>query len=272
MYVLVIGWAVLLAGVAFLPGGDATVPEHRSATQAQPIVDRAVAEAISAAGPDAAATVTAYQLRQRCEVAQLREGGDFARVARFYTSPGGERALLQRLAAKFADRYTVRGPSTNGAFRVSLAEFVVLQATATGGERGDQTEKGDTGKGSGVVRVTVSTGCRPIDEPVTTFHDAPTGQDRERLATTLRALGVTSGTWTVNQLRCDGGKIRGAEVTAAPPAATALRQLREQLPAGARLLVDQPDLVAYRTGDTSVAVHLTPRDLTIESTVDCSAG
>lgn len=267
VYALVAGWALLLAGIAFLPvaSGDATVLEHRSPVRAQPVVDRGVAAAVSAAGPDIAVAVTDYRLRQRCEIAQFREGGDFARIAYLHTAPGTEKALLQRLADSFGERHDVRGPLRDGSFSVGLAEFVTLRAAPTGGESEDRADAG-----TGVVQVTVSTGCRPIDAPVATFRAMPTTDDYAHFSPMLLALGVTTGTWATHQATCDGGTIRTVEFSTPAGDSGPLTRLAPSPSARRPAIVSRPDLVAYRDGATSVVARRTGDTVTVLSTVDCA--
>jgi hypothetical protein len=256
-------WALVLGVTGYLAArsGAPTAREQTSLAQARDRVDRALAAVATAAGPDAVAALSSYTLDAGCRITAARKGTDLSRVVRLYTAAGGERALLDRLAAALPGDFRARVPrpigSATPALRADAGGFVALRGRAAG---------------PGEVRVEAEAGCRAGSDLGTPASDpSPAAVEREPVEAVLRALAAPSPRWHAYQLPCpEGGAMRTVEadssVTASPgPLPAALKAV-----AGGAVVLSQPQRYAYRAGETAVAVRAEDGVLTVTATTSCS--
>jgi hypothetical protein len=93
------------------------------------VMDRAVADAVVAAGPEAAVAVSSVVRSAVCRINAFRQGGVFTANADLYTDPGGEDGLITVMAQRLSPAYPVRRGAAVSVVRP-------LQAGATCGRPG----------------------------------------------------------------------------------------------------------------------------------------
>ncbi|GAB3144618.1 hypothetical protein GCM10027290_23300 [Micromonospora sonneratiae] len=256
------GWAVLLLVITYVSARDdvPTVREQHDIAQASPVVERAIAALVAAAGPDVVVELSTPRLEEGCELSLVWEGATLERDVTFRTRETDDRPLLSRigLALPASYRATVR-PAT-GTFRADAGEFVAIKGGVTD---------------PGVVKLTASTGCRPSspdfavdDQPLTAL---PIDGEPARV---LAALGVTDRD-PVNRVTvpCSGnGSMHTARSVGRGALSASLdATLRPLAGADAVVLAEQPDRYAYRSGPLSVVVEAVDGEIRVTTTsVDCT--
>lgn len=255
-------WALVLGVTAYVASrsGKPTAPEQTSVAQARVGVDEALARVAGAAGAETVAALSAYQLNSGCRITTVRKGTDLSRMIQFYTAPGGERALLDRLAAALPESFRARVPRPIGsgtpALRASTADFVTLHSQVVG---------------PGEVRVEAEAGCRTgTDLGTPAFAADPAPAERATIDPVLRALGVTSPRWHAYQASClEGGAIRTveAESNATPTPSGPLSAALQAVSGDDVLVLNQPRRYAFRDGSAEVAVRLDARAVTVTATI-----
>lgn len=258
-WVLLVAWGLALTAAAFASArtGPATAREQRSVGQAQPIVDRALAEVVRAAGPSTVTELLGYDLRAGCQISSVRDGQELDRVVLFYPPVGGEAALLDRLAAGLPRGWepVVRGRASGDVtLRADAGEFV--------GVRGGVV-------GPGQVRVTAGTGCRPAAPLAPAAGSAP-ARATAVVDAVLARLGVSAAQRRTQSVACPGG---GAVTTVAADSAPGAspgplpQALRAVAPSG--VVVAEPALFGYRDGDLGVVVRVRSGVVTVSATQAC---
>lgn len=241
--------------------GPPTAREQTTLAQARDRVDQALAAVATAAGPDSVAALSPYTVDSGCRITTARTGTDLSRVIRLYTGAGGERALLDRLAAALPAGFRARVPrpigSASPALRADAGDFVALRGTATG---------------PGEVRVEAEAGCRTgSDLGTPALGPAPTAAERAPVESVLRALGASSPQWHAYQLSCSGGgTVRTVEAdgaSAVPP--RPLPAALKAVAGGAVTVLSQPQRYAYRVGATAIAVRAQDGAVTVTATTSC---
>ncbi|SDY07911.1 hypothetical protein SAMN05444365_101596 [Micromonospora pattaloongensis] len=260
---MVVVWALLLVGLGYLSArrDPPSVREQRSIGQATPVVDRATAQLLVAAGRDVVADIAGRTLDEGCRITPLRSGGVLYSELTLYTSEAGGPALLDRIAGALPGSYgaRVRHDADQGthALRADAGEFVTIRG------RVDPP---------GAVILTVSTGCRPVDVQVADLAvGRPIDEEPMRVLAALGAAGVQSGR-TVGVSCPVGSAMFTAHATGRVdgdrPFADALRPLR----AGATVVLDTPERFAYRTETRGVVVQRGDDQVRVSVTAACAAG
>jgi len=209
-------WGLLLTagGVWYSFHGRPTAREQTTIAEAGPVVDRALENAVRAAGPAAVPAVFGFDKVSDCDVTPVRGGVAYERVLWLFTPAGGEGDLLDRLAQGLPERYNAQvHAGTPPTFTADAGFFVAVRGAVAV---------------PGLVAIRAGTGCRSLGrQPAADPTTAP-GPD---------PLGV-SGEWRVHTLPCG---LR--TVAVAGPARRPLRSLPRD---GA--VVATADLYANRTG------------------------
>jgi hypothetical protein len=257
-------WAVVLGGTAYVAArsGPPTAREQTTLAQARDRVDQALAAVATAAGPDSVAALSAYTLDSGCRITTARGGTDLSRVIRLYTAAGGERALLDRLAAALPAGFQARVPrpvgSASPALRADAGDFVALRGRAAG---------------PGEVRVEAEAGCRTGGDLGTpALGSAPTAAQRAPVEPVLRALGASSPRWHAYQVPCPGGgEVRTVEADSATAASPGpLPAALKAVAGGAVVVLSQPQRYAYRVDATAMAVRVQDGAVTVTATTSCA--
>lgn len=255
-------WALLLAALTWLSvrQDPPTVREQRTLAQARPVVDRTVGELVAAAGPDALVELVPPAERRGCRVTPFEDGGSLERAVHVRLAGEKPRTVLDRIAEALPDDYraTVLLTRDGEQLRADAGEFVSVR----GAEAGDD-----------VVRLTVTTGCRPLGS---TTDPAPvSGADAETDAAhaALRALGRTpDGQPELVGAPCPGGgTARTAWATGSPTGSTTPTSPAAALAplASGPAVVDIPGWYAYRVGPVGVQVDLTADPPSVSASTGC---
>jgi hypothetical protein len=246
---------VLGAGVWSTSHEAPSAREQTTIAQALPVVDTAIADAVTAAGTtDTVAAISGYtRLDGACRVTSVRTGARYERAVLVYTAPGTEPAVLDRIAAGLPAGYRARvrhvGPVST--LDADAGTFVAVSGAITA---------------PGVVRISADTGCRPQDGPVTETAPSTVDADRAAVTAVFAALGVTPQDWQVHQVPCrGGGTLWTVEATAPATAGIDLRGALRQAPA----VVARSDVYAYRSGPVGVAVRGSGGLLDVSATTGC---
>ena len=246
----------MVAAVIYSLHGRPTVREQTSVGNARPVVDAAVADVVSAAGPGPVVAVSGFASVGSCRITAARSGASFGRTVDVYTAPGGEPALLRRIVAGLPARYHAKVTGAATGLYADAGDYVALVGTVPA---------------PGQVQVRALTGCRDpagsdVSEPVTAAGSAAFGAVSavfDRLA--LRA-GVPRD---VAVLTCAGGgqlrAVQAAGGSVASPLGSALAGL------SSNPVASGPTTYVYRTGDVDVVARRTPQGVTVTATTRCPA-
>ncbi|GII21377.1 hypothetical protein Pme01_09740 [Planosporangium mesophilum] len=246
-------WAVLVTGLALYAAhrGGSTVRTQTSVSQALPTVDRAVAEAVTAAAPaGAVAQVGGYhEVSGRCTVTAVRNGARYERVAHLYVPAGQEGALLDRIRAALPGDYDAQVRDRR--LTADAGDFVALKGSV---------------EGAGEVRISADTGCRPLTAPV---REASEAADRRPVEAVLATLKVGGAAWQTHRVPCaQGGYVR--TVQADGPAGSGPASLVDALRATAPdAVVARPELYAYRSGPVGIVARTRNGAVTVTATTGC---
>jgi hypothetical protein len=232
----VIAVAVLVvAGLVI--ADDLRTPKAPTVATVTPSLDRSIAAVVNAAGDTAAVTVTELVPTTSCD-----GGSIYTVTANLYTDPGGEAALIDRIAASIPPGEAPHRSAALGGGAASLyaslgggAQLQVLQLDA------------------GWVQATAKSGCRsapPSAPPAAADNGAAAA-----LTQALSALGTTPTTFRTDTVACPGGEI----VTVSTPSATLdLTGVKARLdklpPTGATVFSSSSDRIAWRVGNVSTVI------------------
>jgi hypothetical protein len=248
---LLVVWAVALGAMVIYEAkhGRPTVREQTDTHHAQAYVDRAITDALAAAGPDPVAAISGYRLIDNCHVTAVRRGSVYARDLRLYTAPCGEQALLVSIGNRLPARYKATTQSYGAIVKLlaDAGDFVRLRGSMTG---------------PGEVTLVADTGCRP-EGARPAAEPAPAPADRAAAESLLRTLGVQATTAAVHQVGC----IRTVELTGPETSATPLD--RALATAGTKPVVATETLFAARSSGEDLAVQASGGVLTATGTVTC---
>lgn len=257
---VVVFWALLLAALAYLSvrHGEPTVREQRSIGEASSVVARAVGHLIAAAGGDVVTDVAGDTLDEGCRITPIRSGGTLTNEITFYTAEAGGPALLDRIAASLPRSYDaqVRHSPDGGShsLRGDAGEFVSV--------------RGRVGA-PGVVTLTVSTGCRPVDVAIADLLPGrPINEEPQRVLTALDASGIELGRTVGAACPAGGGTVTAhatGQVGTPTPFADGLRSIT----AGATVVLDTPQRYVYRTPDRGVVVQRGDDQVRVSVTIPC---
>jgi hypothetical protein len=254
--------AGVVVALAAATGG--TAAWWRWDTQRQPRVEdvaadmnTAVADAVVAAGPEAAAAVSAVVAAAECELGPLRTGSVFTGKADLYTDPGAEDTLITTIEQNLPDRYAVRrGPAVAGV-RPLHAD---LGAVSLSVRR----------LSPGWLAVTARSRCslaEPVPPAVSTAPDATA------VTGLLATLGTRPAGVTEQRLRCRAGDIVTVSAVSEPTGADDLTgRLAAAVPAGARRFAARDaNRITYRDGSASVVIAASDDGaaITVQHTTTC---
>jgi hypothetical protein len=189
-------WALvlLLGGVWYAWHGRPSVREQTTIGQATATVDRAIGQVIGAAGTGVVPAITGYDRLASCEITPVRAGARYDREVFLAAAAGTEPGLLDRIAAGLPASYrpVAVHPSTGGP-----------QAQRLSADAGDYVEITGSIDRSGLIRVSASTGCRPLGHPgAADPTGTPSAADRAPVDPVLDALGITAPHWSTHRLAC----------------------------------------------------------------------
>jgi hypothetical protein len=250
-------WAGLLVVAALWAiwhGQTATDREQTTIGAAKQTVDGAIARVVSAGNDGTAvAEISDFTDLGDCRLSLTRRGVRHERSVEYFTAPGAEQALLERIATGLPPAYHAR--VIRGALpRISAdaGGFVAL----TGGV-----------VGPGHVRMVADTGCRQRGGDLT---ELPGTADRAPVQAALTALGVGAAQWDTLALACpDGGQVTVVRASAAQPmSAQVLPTALADVSAGQGIAVG-PELYAFHRGGVGVLVSSRAGSLTVSSTGSC---
>lgn len=259
---LVAAWSVLLLGLAFgAYGGDATVAEQRDIAAARGAVDRTTADLVRAAGQHVAVQISEYDFVADCRISLVRGGVQYRRLVRLLTTPGAESELVELIGRQLPDDYRASAYESGGRHQLSATgdEFVSVTATT----------------GHGLLQVTLNTGCRPVDGPVTTLRSPPTRTEMTRVDEVLDLFGVRrqearNPRWRTETIECGPGSLRTVEFSTGSMPDRPLGDLADLAPPDATILVREARQLAYRQGALSVVATTTNGLLRVTTSVlDC---
>lgn len=251
----VIWMVVLVAGAVFYAfRGAPTVREQTTISSSRPVVDRAVADAVTAAGSGPVIAMSGFNRVRSCSITPVRPGLDYERTVTFYTAPGTEPALLSTIGEGMPARYRARvGTAAIGYLYADAGDYVAVTGTMTA---------------PGQVLVRAITGCRPLGRPIT----APTAPANVPPSVTdvLTALDVQASSTVETVVGCGTGRGVMRTVTAAVPPGRVSGPLGEAL---AKLstspVASGQSLFAYRAGATDVVVRQDASGMSVAATTRC---
>jgi hypothetical protein len=251
------GWALLLVGLAAYDN-EASVRDQRPIGTALPVVDRVAGELFAAAGPQRVAEVLPMGRPRGCRVTPVRDGVTVEREVRVHVRPGDGPGLLDAVRAALPAAYRAsvwhRPDGTEHVLSADAGDFVAVA--------GEVLAEG------ALVRLTASSGCRPLDGPVPA--DAGSTGPGPQLVEVAQRLGVpvpTAATWA--ELTCPGGtRVRSFVAETGPSPADLGGALRGQL-AGATVARAEPRAYAYRRGAVSIVVTARDDRVRLSTTTGC---
>ena len=254
-------WFVLLVAVAVDSAGRdrATVPDQLDIASALPDVDRATGAVSAAADGAGRVLVIGAVVMQDCDVTPVRAGADAARDVTVHVRAGEAPTTLDAIAAALPASYGARVSHSRGGTRHELSadagEFVAVHGTVD--------------DGGTVLTLRSSTGCRPLGAGATT-PVVPAGATPAPLAVALKALQLTGqDPATIREVGCpSGGRARTVSVNGQPAPPDLGRALRA-VTAGAVVIEEAADRLAYRAGDTSVVVTSESDRVAVTATTGC---
>lgn len=261
---VVAGWAVLLFVLAYISfrTDEPTVREQRGMAEAVPLVSQVVGELVAAGGDETVAQLTPGSYQTGCRITPIRSGATLKRGVIFRAPEADAPALLDQIADRLPPAYLAGTRHSEGgtvhALRADAGEFVGITGGVTG---------------PGVITLTVTTGCRPVD-----IDYDPTARVVYQLAVDegpgrlLRGLGVTEpGPAERESAPCPGGGWVHTVRAAGPGTLdTALADaLARWRPVGAIVVTDTPDRYAYRSGSTGVEVRTQDGEIRATVTTGC---
>jgi len=257
-------WAVVVIAAALCAvwTGGTTLRAQTMIAQALPTVDTAVADLVTAGdGPTAVAAIGGYtRTDDDCRITLIRHGQRYEREVRFFTTPGTEDALLDRIVAGLPARY-----------RAQLNHR--LAGTPLSADAGNYVSIVGGTVAPGQVRLVADTGCRPSAGAV---PGAEPAQGVGPAQAVLSVLGLPQAQWRGYRVPCAGG---GAvwTIEAEGPAGSAPNSLVEALhaaPPGVlgdpAPVVARPELYAYRSGATGIAVRARNGAVLVTATTGCA--
>ncbi len=252
--------ALAIGGSWYALHGKPSVREQTTIGQAQPVVDRAIVDVVTAAGGGPVVAVTGFDRIKTCKITPVRSGAEFRRVVDLYTSPGTESAILHMVSSGLPARYHAQTGSSGK---------LTLDADA-----GDYVAVDGSVPAPGRVRIEAATGCRPGSAATVGEPSPPAGSTPVvAIAPVLGALGRPAASYaTVADLACpSGGSLRSVAATLPPGSApasldTTLRALAATPAQASRTTY------AFRSGavDIVTVTDARSRAVTVTATTRCS--
>jgi hypothetical protein len=259
-------WVLVIAGLAYYSyrTDDPTVRDQRSLQQAAPVAEAAFGAVLARAaagpgngGPRPVISFESPRIVRGCRVTSARDGAELTRRATVYIAPEDGAALIDWMAGDDAlpPGYRIWLGRDRDSFRVDAGEFVGL--------RGIVEEPG-------VLRVVLSTGCRPVDGPPPPVADpAPDPASAGLAEGVLASLGARAARQSASAVPCPGGGSLTTTVVAGPAdQAPALGETLAQR--AAEVLIDEENRFAFTmTGREGVAVEVADGEVEVATTTSC---
>lgn len=257
MAVLVLLAGAVGAGAAWWRWDTDRQPQVRDAVAA---MTRAVADAVTAAGPSVAVAVSGVVRSTDCRINPVRRGGLFSANADLYTRPGEEEDVVTAMATALSRSYAVRRA-------VAVSGFRPLEADLPPGIRLSVRRLSQ-----GWLAVSARTGCSLGSAP-SPATDPVDPAARDAVTALFAGLGTRPASFTTHRLPCPQGSITTvAAVSEAADTADLTTRLSAVVPADAGLF-DPGDAnrVVYRAGAASVVVAASDdgTSFTSQYTVSC---
>ncbi len=230
----------VVGGAAWWRWDTGRQPQVREAV---PAMTRAVADAVTAAGPSVAVAVSGVVRSTDCEINRVRGGAIFSTNADLYTRPGEEEDVVTAMAEALSRSYQVRRG-------VAASGFRPLEAEPAPGIRLSVRRLSQ-----GRLGISARTGCSlgsvpaPVAEPVDPAA-------REAVTALFSSLGTRPASFTTHRLPCAQGSITTVAAISEPADTADLNaRLTGVVPAEAGLFdPGDANLVVYRAGPVSVTV------------------
>lgn len=262
----VTAWVLVIVGLAYYSyrTDDPTSRDQRTLRQAVPVAETAFAAVLARAsagpgngGPRPVISFDAPRVEPGCRVTTARDGAELTRRATVYLAPEDGASLIEWMAGDDAlpPGYRIWLGQDGDSFRVDAGEFVGL--------RGIIEEPG-------VLRVSLTTGCRPVEDPLPAFTAPEPDPASAGLAEgVLTALGARGARQSASSLSCPGGGTLTTTIVAGP--AERVPALGETLTQrAAEVLVDEDDRFAFTlAGREGVAVEVADGEVEVAATTSC---
>lgn len=234
---------------------EPTVREQRGLGQAKPVVDQALRELMGAAGADVVVEVAGHTVREGCRITPVRDGASLTSELVVYTPEFDGPGVLAQIADRLPERYAVRlrrgADGEPVALRADAGEFVGIRGVL---------------RAPGVIALTVSTGCRPLDTPVADLRAlvaVPAGPRR-----LLAAWGIAES---------DPGRAVAAPCPAGGDTVTVHGRGRDAQPIRSAVgvgdgdvVVDTAERLVYRMPDHDVVLEQTADGVRVSLTIPCA--
>ncbi|GAB7041744.1 MULTISPECIES: hypothetical protein [Catenuloplanes] len=264
-------WVLVIAGLGYYSyRTDApTVRDHRPLDRAVPVAETAygtvlakLAEGPGDGGVRPVIVLESPRIEPGCRVTTARDGAELTRRATVHITPEDTAPLIERVAAAGALPAGYRswlgrdaGGVTNS-FRVDAGDFIGL--------RGIVEEPG-------VLRVSLETGCRPVDGPLPAVAEpAPDPMSAGRAEGVLAALGAQGSRQSAASVPCPaGGALTTTLVAGFPERAPALADVLT--PRAGLVLTSGEKRFAYSDGAREgVAVEVADGgEIAVAATTSC---
>jgi hypothetical protein len=165
---------LLVAAVAYQFKGRPTVREQTTVAAARPVVDTAIRDLVTAAGPGPVIAVGGFVDSGACDVTPVRTGARYQREIDLYAAPGTESALLHSIADALPERYAAdAGDGVALTLSADAGDFVAIVGSVPS---------------PGHVEIRALTGCRPVGDLAAEPTPAATGPAAAEVADALAAL------------------------------------------------------------------------------------
>jgi hypothetical protein len=251
-------WVLIIGVSAWFGFADpvATDREQTTVAQAQPVVDEAIARVAAAVASDdsAVVAVSGFEHVESCDVTVFRGGERYRRVLVAVVPPGTEADLLARVADHLPAGYQAAVRGGDDPRLTADAGFWVLLTGSV--------------PGPGEVRFAADTGdCRPAGDLAAT--DAAADVPTDVLPDLLSRLDLAGDNRMTASVSCvDGGVLGTVQATAERYEGDPGRVLDDL--DGATIVVDEPNVFAYRTETAQVAVRVHEDATIVTATVGCN--
>jgi hypothetical protein len=259
---LVAAWVIVVAVLGWwsVRSDPPTVPEQRSIAQALPVLQQATGALMGAAvGDDRAITLGALRVRRDCRVTPLRDGVEAVREVTVHVPAGRALPVLTEIAAGLPAAFRAEAGDSSGGRRVDMhadaGGFVAIDA---GEDAGTQ-----------VIRIEVTTGCRPLADGVDLSAADRPATAPPVLARALAAVGG-SGQVRMREVACPGGGVARTYTVDSGSAARDLGHSLQPLVAGRIVLRAEPAGWAYLVGSDSVVIERIGDALRLSATTSCT--
>lgn len=207
------------------------------------VMNRAVADTVTAAGPGAAIAVGGVVRSRVCRLNAIREGGVFTASGDLYTDPGTEGALIDGIAQRLPRTYTVR----RGA---AASDVRSLEADIAGGVTLSVRRLS-----AGWLTVSSRTQCS-LGAAAGPAAAPPDSAGAAAITATFTALGTRTTAFRLHRLDCPTGPLVTVSAVSDPvDTANLSERLAATVPPGARRFeAPSSNRLVYRDGAVSVVL------------------